>query len=206
MPNIKPKLNSLASFGIPEFRLDGDTRRKISEIVGSQPEAFYQSIENRIAEFIAENEYIKSASRLPHVKTALDDIGSKSRELAERLNALTGIDERTRQLISQTWALRGMSENVIDDCEKALWDLWTAIEVTKSAIKGKGRKGRKSDTKLDFACEILRLLRHHKIESHGKFQNCLLVLFDAAHETTEESNIHGIALAAINSLQNEVAD
>ncbi len=200
MGTTKPRYGVPASYWIPEFKFDADLRKGIAAMLGKAPRVFYQSLEIIISDFIAWNEYQKDAPTLAHVQAALDDVGSWVRGLADRLTESTGLDGRTRQLIEQTAIRYRIQVDVIESAETALTNLHTAIELTRDNLKEKVHKGRKRDTKTDFASDIFELFERFKLNPKARrgssFENCLDILLIAAGANTGECNVHKLALAA----------
>ena len=130
------------------------------------------------------------------VNAALNDIGGKVRNLVGGLSHKTGIDGRTRQLLAQTWAMRGMQGNVVEDCKTALVNLDAAIDLTRASLTGKSRRGRKTDPKQEFTSEVYGIFRRFKIEPLTRFENILSIILTAAHDTTGDDNIHRLAMTA----------
>jgi hypothetical protein len=187
-----------AAYWVPPFTLDRQTRKAISRLFDKTPnDKFFTALERATADFVSQIEYKRTAPRLANISTALGSLDISTRKLIDLLNETDGY---TRQLIGHAWFLDGRSGMIIEDSERALLDLWTAVLLTRNSIQGKIPKGRPTDTKQGFVCQAWRIFEQFNLRPtanrNDPLESCISLLLIAAKAATGEENIHQLAMKA----------
>jgi hypothetical protein len=203
MGKAKPKLGVPPGYWIKPFTLVKSMRQLIKKLLGKEvPAEFFEALESALEDFIAYDEFKANMPKMSNVNAALDEIHSKSYELAELLSERKGIDFRTRDYIDQISQMRGMPGGVIGDCQKALIHLYSAIELTRDSLKKqKIRKGRPVETtQEEFIYRIYEIFTYYRFNPKatigGKFENCVWELLNISGRENEEGNIHRLSMIA----------
>jgi len=201
MPRVKPRYGLPAGYWVAPFEISRQFRRDLTNIIGPRCKRFYAALESLIADHIAWRDYRVGMPGDARVRAALDELAEKAGALAGLLDHRTGLDWRTRQFVRQAWVLRGNPcIEMIDDCENALMYFRIAIGFAQASLRDKMRKGRPTDLKLQFACNLWGLFEQFRLkprpgrnERFERFLNCILT---ELAETTGTRNLHRLVLDA----------
>lgn len=197
VPGLKLKKTRRGTW-VNETPLTKTLRRVIAGLVGKQPEEFYVALENITTEFKVYSAYLEQAPTLANVRVALEDLRRRTQELSELISGLKRIDDRTRQMIEQKWALLGNEYGVVERCSTAVGDLWAAVEATATGLQVP--KGRGVDANREFARDLWLVFEHFKLkpkaEQTDAYECTLALLLSAAGQATAGGNVHRLALLA----------